>query len=252
MAKIAMIGTGISGLSAAWLLHRRHDITVYEKNVRPGGHSRTLTVRHGDRAIAVDTGFIVFNERNYPNLTQLFRRLGVTIKNSDMSFGLDRGRWQAGMGRARTWMRFSASAAICCGRVSSNWFMTSPASISAWKRKSRAPELTLGGLLAKMGMGDWFLRHYLLPMAGAIWSCPPCQMMDFPARTFVRFFVNHHLLSVSGQPQWLTLEGGSQDLCRALGGAACRPAAHRLRRGAGDARWRWRDGSGPGGQQRTL
>src|SRR5579871_4036410 len=98
MARIAVIGTGISGLSAAHLLHAHHDITVYEKSQRPGGHSRTVTVRHGDRDIAVDTGFIVFNERNYPNLTALFRRLGVRVKDSDMSFGLtvDNGRLEWG------------------------------------------------------------------------------------------------------------------------------------------------------------
>ena len=133
MAKIAVIGTGISGLSAACLLHRRHDITVYEKNARPGGHSRTLTVRHGGRDIAVDTGFIVFNERNYPNLTALFRRLGVTIKNSDMSFGLtvDNGRLEWGaksldaiFGQRRNLLRprflklllRRACASICAGR----------------------------------------------------------------------------------------------------------------------------------------
>jgi len=97
---------------------------------------------------------------------------------------------------------------------------------------ARAPELTLGGLLAKMRMGDWFLRHYLLPMAGAIWSCPPRQMLDFPASTFVRFFVNHHLLSLSGQPQWLTVEGGSQTYVERLAA----PLADRLRTNCGAAR----------------
>ena len=88
MARIAIIGTGISGLSAAYLLNRHHDITVYEKDSRVGGHTRTLHVRHGDRTIPVDTGFIVYNERNYPNLTALFRRLGVQTQKSDMSFAL--------------------------------------------------------------------------------------------------------------------------------------------------------------------
>ncbi|MEO8895944.1 MAG: FAD-dependent oxidoreductase, partial [Rhizomicrobium sp.] len=98
MAKIAVIGTGISGLSAAYFLHEQHDITVYEKADRPGGHSRTVTVQHGNRIIPVDTGFIVFNEKNYPNLTALFHHLGVTAKDSDMSFGLtvDNGRLEWG------------------------------------------------------------------------------------------------------------------------------------------------------------
>ena len=236
MAEIAIIGTGISGLSAAWLLSRRHEITVYEKEARAGGHSRTLTVRHSGRDIAVDTGFIVFNERNYPNLTQLFRRLGVAVKNSDMSFGLtvDDGKLEWGaksldaiFGQRRNLVRPKFLKLLYdIGRFN--------AGVVA--EVERPPHLTLGGLLAHMRMGDWFLRHYLLPMAGAIWSCPPRQMLDFPARTFVRFFVNHHLFSLSGQPQWLTVDGGSQSyvtrLTTALGGrlrTAC--GATRVTRG---------------------
>ncbi len=210
MAKIAIIGTGISGLSAAWLLHRRHDVTVYEKNPRAGGHSRTMTVRHSGRDIPVDTGFIVFNERNYPNLTQLFRRLGVPVKNSDMSFGLtvDDGRLEWGakslsaiFGQRRNLLRPKFLKLLY------DVFRFNAGVVA---QVERAPHLTLGALLTKMRLGDWFLRHYLLPMAGAIWSCPPRQMLEFPARTFVRFFVNHHLLSLRGQPQWLTVDGGSQ------------------------------------------
>ena len=210
MAKIAVVGTGISGLSAAYLLQHRHDVTVFEKSGRIGGHSRTLKVRHGERDVAVDTGFIVFNERNYPNLTALFRHLGVTAKDSDMSFGLsvDGGRLEWGakglnavfgqrrnLLRPKFWkllydvMRFNASV-----EREAEW----------------APDLTLGALLDRMGMGGWFRRNYILPMAGAIWSCPPSQMLAFPARTFVRFFANHSLLSLSGQPQWRTLDGGAQ------------------------------------------
>jgi hypothetical protein len=232
MAKIAVIGTGISGLSAAWLLHRRHDITIYEKNTRPGGHSRTLTVRHDDRDIAVDTGFIVFNERNYPNLTQLFRRLGVTIKHSDMSFGLtvDNGRLE--WGAKSLGAIFGQRRNLVRPRFLKLLYDITRFNISVEAIVANAPEMTLGGLLAHMRMGDWFLRHYLLPMAGAIWSCPPRQMLAFPARTFVRFFVNHHLLSVSGQPQWLTVEGGSQTYVERL----VAPLADRLRTNCGVAR----------------
>ena len=210
MAKIAVVGTGISGLAAAFLLHERHDITVYEKNTRLGGHSRTLTVQHGDRAIPVDTGFIVFNKRNYPNLTALFQRLGVNVKNSDMSFGLtvDNGRLEWGakslsavFGQRRNLLR---------PRFIKLVFDVLRFNAQVEAEVARAPDMTLGALLKHMKLGDWFLRHYLLPMAGAIWSCPPRQMLEFPARTFVRFFVNHSLLSLSGQPQWLTLDGGSQ------------------------------------------
>jgi predicted NAD/FAD-binding protein len=239
MARIAIIGTGISGLASAFFLHARNDIAVYEKNDRRGGHSRTLTVQHGDRAIPVDTGFIVFNERNYPNLTALFRLLGVRIKNSDMSFGLtvDNGRLEWGarnldsiFGQRRNIVR-PRFIKLVMDVIRFNRDVAAEA--------ERAPDLTLGGLLSHMGMDDWFLRHYLLPMAGAIWSCPPRQMLDFPARVFIRFFVNHHLLSFSGQPQWLTLEGGAQTYVERLSA----PFADRVKTGCGAVRVR-RDGNG--------
>jgi predicted NAD/FAD-binding protein len=232
MAKIAVIGTGISGLSAAHLLHAHHDITVYEKSERPGGHSRTVTVRHGDRDIAVDTGFIVFNEGNYPNLTALFRRLGVTVKDSDMSFGLtvDNGRLE--------WGAKSLSAVFGQrGNLVRPRFLKLVYDVLRFNAQveatvAQSPHLTLGALLTHMKLGDWFKRNYLLPMAGAIWSCPPCQMLEFPALTFVRFFANHRLLSVTGQPQWKTLEGGSQTYVERLSA----PFADRIRVGCGAAR----------------
>jgi predicted NAD/FAD-binding protein len=232
MAKIAVIGTGIAGLSAAHLLHAHHDITVYEKSERPGGHSRTVTVRHGDRDIAVDTGFIVFNERNYPNLTALFRRLGVTVKDSDMSFGLtvDNGRLE--------WGAKSLSAVFGQrGNLVRPRFLKLVYDVLRFNAQveatvAQSPHLTLGALLAHMKLGDWFKRNYLLPMAGAIWSCPPCQMLEFPALTFVRFFANHRLLSMTGQPQWKTLEGGSQTYVERLSA----PFADRIRIGCGAVR----------------
>ena len=99
----------------------------------------------------------------------------------------------------------------------------------------RHPELTLEGLIRKLGLGDWFRRYYLLPMSGAIWSCPPCEMMSFPARTLVRFFANHHLLSVTGQPQWYTVTGGAQEYVRRLIAPFAHRIRSRLRRGGGDA-----------------
>ncbi|HEY4274630.1 MAG TPA: FAD-dependent oxidoreductase, partial [Rhizomicrobium sp.] len=210
MARIAIIGTGISGLAAAYLLHEQHDITVYEKDTRPGGHSRTLTVRHGDRDIAVDTGFIVFNEANYPNLTALFRRLGVEAKNSDMSFGLtvDNGRLEWGAKSLSA--VFGQKINLLRPKFLKLVFDVLRFNAQVEAAVENAPDMTLGALLTHMRLGDWFRRNYLLPMAGAIWSCPPRQMLEFPARTFVRFFANHCLLTVTGQRQWRTLEGGSQ------------------------------------------
>ncbi len=211
MAKIAIIGTGISGLGAAFLLHPRHEITVYEKAPRVGGHSRTVSVNYDGRSIPVDTGFIVFNPPNYPNLTGLFRHLGVPVHESDMTF----------------------SASIADGWL--EWCARDLGAVFAQKRNilrprfalmirdvlkfnaraeaavERHPHFTLDQLISHLGLGDWFRRFYLLPMAGAIWSCPFSEMMRFPARTLIRFFANHHLLSVNGQPQWYTVTGGSQE-----------------------------------------
>ncbi len=210
MAKIAIIGTGIAGLSAAYLLDRHHDITVYEKESRIGGHSRTVSVRHGDRTIPVDTGFIVFNERNYPNLTALFRRLGVAVQKSDMSFALTVGDG---------WLEWGAHDLNAILGQRRNLFR--PQFLRLFRDvifNARAqtaleadPEVSLGELIARMGLGDWFRRHYILPMAGAIWSCPPRQMLAFPAATFIRFFANHGLLSATDQPQWYTVQGGAQN-----------------------------------------
>jgi predicted NAD/FAD-binding protein len=232
MRRIAVIGTGISGLSAAYLLHPHNDITVYEKENRSGGHSRTVTVRHGDRDIPVDTGFIVFNERNYPHLTGMFRHLGVAVKDSDMTFGLtvDGGRLEWGardfnavFGQRRNLLRPSFYKLLL-------QVMRFNATVS--QEAACVPGATLGELLTRMKLGQAFRRSYLLPMAGAIWSCPPQQMLEFPAQTFVRFFENHGLLSVSGQPQWRTVVGGSQQYVERLSASF----SHRIRTGCGASR----------------
>ncbi len=229
MAKIAIVGSGISGLGAAWLLHRDHEITVYEKSSRVGGHSRTVTVDYDGHAIPVDTGFIVFNRPNYPNLTGLFAALGVATHESDMSFAasirdgwLEWGAKDLGsvFGQRRNLLRPRFAGLIAD-------VMAFNAGAEAMVR--RHPEFTLGELLAQMRLGDWFRRFYLLPMAGAIWSCPLDEMMEFPARTLVQFFANHHLLSVGGQPQWYTVAGGSQEYVRRL----TAPFAHRIRTDCG-------------------
>jgi predicted NAD/FAD-binding protein len=211
MAKIAIIGTGISGLGAAYLLNRRHEVTVYEKASRIGGHSRTLTVDYDGRAIAVDTGFIVFNEKNYPQLSAMFRHLNVPTHKSDMTFAASiRDGWlewgakdiNAVFGQRRNLLRPRFALLI---RDVLRFNAQAEAAVA------RHPDLTLDQLIGALGLGDWFRRFYLLPMCSAIWSCPPREMMRFPARTLIRFMANHHLLSASGQPQWMTVTGGSQE-----------------------------------------
>ena len=216
MAKIAIIGTGISGLGAAYLLNREHDITVYEKASRIGGHTRTLTVDYDGTQVAVDTGFIVFNEANYPELTAMFRHLNVPVQKSDMTFAASiREGWlewgardtNAIFGQRRNLLRPKFGLLIRdVLRFNS----------AAQEIVETHPELTVDGLIARLGLGDWFRRFYLLPMSSAIWSCPPCEMMRFPARTLIRFMANHHLLSASGQHQWYTVQGGAQSYVERL------------------------------------
>ncbi|HXC56474.1 MAG TPA: FAD-dependent oxidoreductase [Rhizomicrobium sp.] len=232
MAKIAIIGTGISGLAAAYLLDQRHEVTVYEKAARIGGHTRTVTVDYDGKAIPVDTGFIVFNEKNYPQLSAMFRHLGVAVHKSDMTFAASiRGGWlewgakdtNAVFGQRRNLLRPKF------GLLIRDVFKFNARSEETVERH---PELTLDGLIAKLGLGDWFRRYYLLPMSSAIWSCPPCEMMRFPAQTLIRFMANHHLLSASGQPQWYTVTGGSQEYVKRL----TQPFADRIRTQCGAAR----------------
>lgn len=229
MAKIAIIGSGISGLGTAFLLNPDHEITVYEKATRVGGHTRTVTVDYDGAAIPVDTGFIVFNRPNYPNLCGLFDHLGVETHESDMSFAasiadgwLEWGARDVGavIGQRRNLLRPRFGLLVRdVMRFNAH----------AQSMAERHPDLTLEGLIRKLGLGEWFRRYYLLPMSGAIWSCPPCEMMHFPARTLVRFFANHHLLSFTGQPRWRTVTGGSQEYVRRL----TAPFAHRIRTGCG-------------------
>jgi predicted NAD/FAD-binding protein len=216
MARIAIIGAGISGLGAVHLLQRDHDITLYERQERSGGHSRTVTINYDGRAIAVDTGFIVFNKLNYPNLTGLFAQLGVPVHESDMSFAATiRKGWlewgasdfNAVFGQRRNLLRPGFV------RLVRDVFRFNT---QCERMVEENPDFTLDALISHLRLGDWFRRYYLLPMAGAIWSCPVGQMMAFPARTLVHFFANHHLLSVTGQPQWFTVTGGSQEYVRRL------------------------------------
>lgn len=198
-------------MASAYLAQRAgHDITVYEASETIGGHARTLEVNYDGVTIAVDTGFIVFNEPNYPNLVGFFKHLGVETQKSDMSFAIsvDHGRFEWGarslgavFGQRRNLLRpgfyrmirdvirFNKHALACA---------------------EASPQMTLRELLDTLKLGQDFRRHYLLPMGGAIWSAPTETMLDFPAHTFVRFFKNHGLLSFTGQHQWYTVTGGSK------------------------------------------
>lgn len=204
--RVAIIGGGISGLAAAYELSRTNNVTVYEAAPRLGGHARTVMAgRNSD--VPVDTGFIVFNYANYPNLTRMFEELDVPVKKSCMSFAasIEDGTFEYGL------KNFASLTAQTRNMVRPQfWRMIA----DLLKFNDRAfdmakdPDLTVGELLDRMKLGDWFRRYYLLPVSGAIWSSTPDQMADFPARSLLQFFKNHALLS-SNTHQWYTVDGGS-------------------------------------------
>ncbi len=209
--KIAVIGSGISGLSAAWLLDGHHQVTLYERDGRPGGHTNTVHVPAALGGEAVDTGFIVYNERNYPQLTALFAHLGVPTRATDMSFSvsLNAGRMEYAGDNFNT-LFAQRSNLLRWG----HWRMLADiVRFNSHAARSLhdplAEQQSLDEFLRAAGFGAELRDCYLLPMGAAIWSCPPEQMRRFPAATFLRFFHNHGLLSLDDRPVWRTVSGGS-------------------------------------------
>ncbi|MGY8680088.1 FAD-dependent oxidoreductase [Bradyrhizobium sp. UFLA05-153] len=215
--RIAVIGTGIAGNAAAWTLSRRYPVTVYEREQRPGGHSHTVTVDYDGTPIAVDTGFIVYNELNYPDLTAMFAHLGVETVESCMSFAVsaDGGRfeWRGG---GNDWWSTGAGLFAQPGNLLSPSYLRMLADIVRFNRQSVADYhagglagLTLGEYFAQRRFSQRLLADYLAPMGAAIWSTPADEMLDFPAENFVAFFDNHRLLH-HDRPVWRTVKGGCQ------------------------------------------
>lgn len=206
--KIAIIGTGIAGLGAGYILNQNHDVTFYEKNDYIGGHSRTIDITTPCGETSVDTGFIVFNRRNYPHLVSLFEMLDVPVVESDMSFGVS---------IMDGWLEYSTQSLKQTFAQKRNVvrpkFLGMLTDILKFHKQSLDyldSDITLRELLEKLKLGPWFRDYFLLPMGGAIWSMPVKQMLDYPARTFIRFFDNHGLLGVNDAPQWYTVVGGSR------------------------------------------
>jgi uncharacterized protein len=205
--RIAVIGAGISGMGAAYHLADRHRVTLFEAEPRLGGHARTVVAgKRGDQP--VDTGFIVFNYANYPNLAKLFAALDVPVAKSDMSFAAS-----IGGGRIEYGLR-SLNALFAQKRNLANpGFLRMVRDLMRFNAQAEQvatdATITLGELMDQMGMGRWFRDYYLTPISGAIWSTPKEEIMDFPAQALVRFFRNHHLMQTTGQHQWWTVQGGS-------------------------------------------
>lgn len=212
--RIAVIGGGISGMAAAYLLAGTHAVTLFEAEPRLGGHARTLMAgKRGDQP--VDTGFIVFNKVNYPNLLAMFDRLDVPVVESDMGFGASFG------GGSLEYALRDLNGLFAQRRNALNpRFLRMVRDIVHFNAHAEAASqgtaLTIGGLLAKLGTSDSFRDHYITPISGAIWSTPVEGILDFPAEAMIRFFKNHALLQASGQHQWYTVKGGSVEYVRRL------------------------------------
>lgn len=218
--RIAVIGAGISGLSAAWLLNRQgYDVTLFEQNEHPGGHSNTVDVAGPDgHAQAVDTGFIVFNEATYPNLIAMLAHLGIEAMECRMSFAVsvDRGRLEyAGSNLAGMFAQkrnlLSPTYHLMLRDIL-RFYRQAPKLL----RDPAAMDMTLGEYLDAGRYGHRFIYDHLLPMGAAIWSSTIAEMLSFPVQSFVRFFQNHGLLKIKHRPQWYTVKGGSRAYVQAL------------------------------------
>ena len=226
--RIAIVGTGISGLVAAHGLHRRHEITVYEAAPRLGGHTNTVRVEDPDGELSIDTGFIVFNDRNYPNFEALLAELGVASQPSHMGFSVadGRGRFEYS---GTPWGLFGRPSHLASPRF---WRM-----LRDWRRFNREAQGLIGMNGTAPSLGTWleqnnfsrqFIDRLIVPQAAAVWSADPEQMWSFPASFMAEFFDNHGMYSLRDRPQWRTVRGGSQRYVEAISA----PWRHRVRLGA--------------------
>ncbi|NBE07141.1 NAD(P)/FAD-dependent oxidoreductase [Paragemmobacter ruber] len=211
--RVAVIGGGISGMAAAHLLADDHTVVLFEAEPRLGGHARTV-IAGKNKDQPVDTGFIVFNKVNYPNLLRMFDRLDVPYVESSMSFGASIGGGRLEYGLASLDTIFAQRKNALSPR-----FLGMLTDILRFNKNALSvvrPDMTIRDLLAALGTGDWFRDYYITPFSGAIWSTPTKGILDFPAHALVRFFENHNLLDYEGQHQWYTVKGGSIEYVRRL------------------------------------
>lgn len=209
--KIAIVGSGISGLTCAYLLNREHDITVFEKNDYVGGHTHTHDIEYDGEKLSVDSGFIVYNEWTYPNFIKLLDQLGVERQLTRMGFSVK---------SEKNNLEYAGHSLNGLFAQRSNFFRPSFMRILFSMRRFNAearddlgtldPQITLGQYLTSNNYPREFIQHYIIPIGAAIWSTVPKQMMDVPAVFFIRFFENHGLLQVVNRPNWWVISGGSK------------------------------------------
>ena len=210
--KIAIIGSGIAGLTSAYLLNRNHDITVFEAGDWIGGHTHTVEVQVEGKAYAVDTGFIVFNDWTYPNFIRLLNQLGVGFKDTEMSFSVSDPVSGVEYNGHSLNSLFAQRSNLLSPKF---WSMVrdilrfNREALNDLNQQRIASTMTLGDYLKANAYSERFIQHYIVPMGAAIWSMSLNDMLGFPLQFFVRFFKNHGLLSVSDRPQWCVVEGGS-------------------------------------------
>jgi predicted NAD/FAD-binding protein len=217
--KIAVVGAGVAGIVASYLLQRRHDITLYEKNDYIGGHTHTIVIENGeDAGTPVDTGFIVFNEKTYPNFLLFLSQLGVEKQNSTMCFSYYDEQTGLTYGSATLDTLFAQRINTC---RPSFWMMIF--GILHFNRHTprrlhdgRLQGFTMGEYLSTCRYNPHFIEKYLIPMCASVWSAPDVRMLDFPMETFARFFLNHGLFSIIKHPQWYTVKGGSHEYVKAF------------------------------------
>ena len=216
--RIAVVGGGIAGLGAAWLLGREHSVTLFEASSYAGGHANTVEMTVDGLTHPVDTGFLVFNRRTYPNLCGLFRELDVPVTESNMSFSASLSsrdiEW-AGSGLGALFAQKSNLLRPAFWGMLRD-LLRFNRETTRLARDHSAPDVSLGTYLDANNYGAAFRDWYLLPMAAAIWSCPTEQMLAYPLTTFLRFCHNHGLLQIIDQPQWMTVRGGSREYVKRM------------------------------------